>query len=383
MLSPTRDNVAGVTPIGFLRHNFLQRSETFIYNSMRALDDAGYGVRVFALKRYLPDRFPWHDVTLPGAAARHLYRATRYAPAFATWARSVRLIHAHLGQTGPFAMAGAARARIPFVVSYYGHDVVMYRTRERFQTWAWWYALLRKRMFRRAAKIIVLSGHMQRALEDQGCPGDKIAIVRVGVDMARFAVPRVAGERFRVLMVGREVDKKGFDDGLRACRALVDRGIDCEVTLLGTGGPLEASLRELATQLALPVAWPDPASPVPQAMAAADVVLVPSRVAADGDEEGTPTVIIEAGAARLPVVSTRHSGIPEQVDDGTTGLLAAERDVAGLADALAALAKDPARRAAMGEAAHAKMAREYSLEAHRGALERVYASVLDRVRSDA
>src|ERR1041385_2206154 len=124
MLSPTRDNVAGVTPIGFLRHNFLQRSETFIYNSMRALDDAGYGVRVFALKRYLPDRFPWPDVTLLGAAARHLYRATRYAPAFATWARSVRLIHAHLGQTGPFAMAGAARARIPFVVSYYGHDVV-------------------------------------------------------------------------------------------------------------------------------------------------------------------------------------------------------------------------------------------------------------------
>jgi glycosyltransferase involved in cell wall biosynthesis len=135
-------------------------------------------------------------------------------------------------------------------------------------------------------------------------------------------------------------------------------------------------LRALAGELALPVAWPDPASPVPQAMAAADVVLVPSRTAADGDEEGTPTVIIEAGAARLPVVSTRHAGIPEQVDDGATGLLANEHDVAGLAEALAALAKDPARRAAMGEAAHAKMAREYSLDAHRAALERVYASVL-------
>ena len=366
-----------MTTIGFLRHNFLQRSETFIYSSMRGLEEAGtYTVRVFALKRFLPDRFPWPDVTLIDGFARHLYRATRYAPAFARWANSVRLIHAHLGQTGPFAMAGAARANIPFVVSYYGHDVVMHRTRERFATWAWWYTLLRKRMFRRAAKILVLSRHMQRALEAQGCPADKLAIVRVGVDLARFDVPRVRGDRFRVLMVGREVDKKGFDDGLRACRALVDRGVDCEVTLLGTHGPRERELRALADELALPVAWPDPQSPVPQAMAAADVVLVPSRTAADGDEEGTPTVIVEAGAARLPVVSTRHAGIPEQVDDGVTGLLAGERDVRGLADALAALAADPARRDAMGAAAHAKMAREYSLDAHRAALEQVYASAL-------
>ncbi len=76
------------------------------------------------------------------------------------------------------------------------------------------------------------------------------------------------------------------------------------------------------------------------------------------------------------LVSTRHAGIPEQVEDGATGLLAGERDVRGLAEALATLAKDPARRAAMGEAARAKMQREYSLAAHRERLEDIYTSVI-------
>jgi glycosyltransferase involved in cell wall biosynthesis len=368
-------------PIGFLRHNFLQRSETFIYNSMQGLEEGGrYHVRVFALKRFLPERYPWADVTLLDSAARVRYWSTRRAAAFTRWAKSVRLIHAHLGQSGPFAMAGAGSAEVPFVVSYYGHDVVMHRTRERFEPWAWWYTLLRRRVFARAARIVVLSEHMRRALVEQGCPAEKVEVVRLGLDVARFdgatRTPRAAAAPLRVLMVGREVDKKGFDDGLAACRATIDRGVPCKVSLLGTGGPLAAPLRAKAASLGLDVEWLEPASSVPEAMAAADVLLVPSRTAADGDEEGTPTVIVEAGAAGLPVVSTRHAGIPEQVADGQTGLLAGERDVPGLADALATIAKDPARAHAMGEAGRERMARDYSLAAHRARLHAVYDAVL-------
>src|SRR4051812_44773218 len=196
------------TPIGFLRHNFLNRSETFIYNSMRGLEDHGeYSVRVFALRRILPDRFPWEDVTMPGGLASAWYRITRSAPAFVRWARSVKLIHAHLGQTSPFAMAGAARAGVPFVVSYYGHDVMLYRTRERFSAWAWWYTLLRKRVFARASRVLVLSDQMKRALVAQGCPSEKLEIVRLGVDLSRFGGQHVPSQGpLRVLMVGREVD---------------------------------------------------------------------------------------------------------------------------------------------------------------------------------
>lgn len=368
------------TPVGFLRHNFLLRSETFIYNSLCAVAARGtYDVRVFASKRCFAERFPWDDVTLLHGLSRGWYHMTRHAPQFRRWANSVRLIHAHLGQTGPFALAGARAARIPFIVSYYGQDVMLHRSSERFGAWAWWYVLLRKRVLARAAKVLVLSQQMARALEAQGCAPEKIEIVRLGVDLARFDVQRrpVPGP-LRVLMVGREVDKKGFDDGLRACRALVARGVPAQVTLLGTGGPLQAELRSLGTALGLDISHPDPASSVPDAMANADVLLVPSRTAANGDEEGTPTVIIEGGAARLPVVSTRHAGIPEQVEDGVTGLLAPERDVASLTTALATLAADPARRAAMGEAARARMQREYGLEAHGARLEEIYRDVLSR-----
>jgi colanic acid/amylovoran biosynthesis glycosyltransferase len=182
-----------------------------------------------------------------------------------------------------------------------------------------------------------------------------------------------------VLMVGREVDKKGFDDGLAACRAVLDRGVACTVTMLGTGGPLAARLRGQAGSLGLDVRWLDPATSVAAAMADADVLLAPSRTAADGDEEGTPTVIVEAGATGLPVVSTRHAGIPEQIDDGATGFLAGERDLRGLADALVAVARDPARAHAMGAAGRIRMMRDYSLASHRARLHDVY----DRVLAEA
>jgi glycosyltransferase involved in cell wall biosynthesis len=148
------------------------------------------------------------------------------------------------------------------------------------------------------------------------------------------------------------------------------------VTVLGTGRERKPTLEQLGKELGLDVAWPDPRSPVPDAMARSDVLLVPSKTTASGEQEGTPTVICEGSAARLPIVATRHAGIPEQVDDGVTGLLADERDVDGLAAHLVALARDPARRAALGGAGRAKMDREYSLAAHTARLEAVYDEVL-------
>lgn len=370
--------------VGFVRHEFLPPSETFIYTSMRSL--RRYAVRVFAVERLSREKFPEGEVTalrdLPlGALEALLYRATTLSPRLSRWARGVSLIHAHLGQTGAHALLTAARCGLPLVTSFYGKDVTVRGSRLRLLPAYWHFAALAPTLFRRGDRFLALSQHMRDQLVAQGCPASKIRVVPLGVDLSRFQpAPRATRARTRVLMVGREVEKKGFDDGLRACARARDEGADLEVMLLGTGSAGAGPLRALAESLRLDVTWAAPATAVPAAMQDADVLLVPSRTARDGDQEGTPTVICEGSAAELPIVATRHAGIPEQVEHEVTGLLAGERDVAGLAGHLVRLSRSTDERRALGEAGRRKMQAEYSVEAHRERLQAVYDEVLGRSR---
>jgi colanic acid/amylovoran biosynthesis glycosyltransferase len=94
----------------------------------------------------------------------------------------------------------------------------------------------------------------------------------------------------------------------------------------------------------------------------AHVLVAASVTARDGDEEGIPNVLKEAMACGLPVIATRHGGIPELVEHGVTGFLVAERDAAGLAERLGHLAAHPESWAALGAAGRARIEREYDIE---------------------
>src|SRR5690606_41232326 len=93
----------------------------------------------------------------------------------------------------------------------------------------------------------------------------------------------------------------------------------------------------------------------------ADLLVLASQIAADGDRDGLPNVLMEAQSQGLAVVSTRVSGVPELVVDGTTGVLVPPGDAAALAEALAALMVDPARRAALGEAGRARVRKDFDM----------------------
>jgi colanic acid/amylovoran biosynthesis glycosyltransferase len=107
------------------------------------------------------------------------------------------------------------------------------------------------------------------------------------------------------------------------------------------------------------------------------LLVAPSVTAVDGDEEGIPNTLKEAMAARVPVVATRHAGIPELVEDGVSGHLVPERDVDALAARIGALVADPERRAAMGRAGERAVRRNYDRDVLNRELVALYTRLLD------
>ena len=165
--------------------------------------------------------------------------------------------------------------------------------------------------------------------------------------------------------MGRAVDKKGFDD-LLAALARIPPG--------GTGGSSTSAaarcwrkLKDTARRLGIAerIDWrgPQAQAAVLAAYRAADIFALPCRVAADGDRDGLPNVLLEAQSQKLACVSTRISGIPELIEHGVTGLLVEPRAVAPLADALTRLIADPALRRRLGEAGLRARHGAFSLDA--------------------
>ncbi len=300
--------------------------------------------------KHLP-RHPW---TVAGTL--NPARLGRYALSFAALHAATTFLerpaydvaHCHFGPSGVFGamMQELGLLRCPLLVTFYGHDVTRYPLERG--------AGVYDRLFRRASRVLALDPLMKKRLEGLGAPPDRVVVHPLGVDARRFR-PAVGGRHsgpLRLLSVGRLVEKKGFADGIRAVAHLRASGVDLRYRIAGDG-PLGPELRELAAALGVAdrveflgqVAH----AAMPDLLAEANMVIVPSVRAADGDEEGTPTVIIEAMACGVPVVATRHAGVPFLVEDGVTGWLVDEHDPVALAERVRDLS-DPARAATFGAA---------------------------------
>jgi colanic acid/amylovoran biosynthesis glycosyltransferase len=282
-----------------------------------------------------------------------------------------RLIHAQFATDGLRVLPLARALGIPLVTSLRGYDV----TRSdaallRSGRLSWMrYALGRTRLQRQGGLFLAVSDALRRQAIARGFPEDRTLTHYNGVDLDRFRPGGTPPEPGLVLHVGRLVEKKGTKVLIGAMA-----GIEGARLVVIGDGPLKGALERQAGP-AVRFLGALPPDEVARWMRRAAVLAAPSVTAADGDAEGLPNVVVEAAASGLPVVATRHSGIPEAVEDGKTGFLVSEGDAAALRARLAAVLDSATLQPAMAAAAR-RLAELRFDRARLGArLERLYDEV--------
>lgn len=278
--------------------------------------------------------------------------------------RKIQAVLAEYGQTGVQVMDAAEQAGIPLIVHFHGYDASMDAVlQEHRETYP--------RMFRSASAIIAVSRAMQRKLVQLGAPEGKVQYNPYGIDCERFggAKPEQADPLF--IAVGRFTEKKAPQTTISAFARVLKICPRARLRMIGEG-PLLKQCQDLAWNLgvsdSITFLGAQDHSIVQGEMRSARCFVQHSILAPSGDCEGTPVSILEAGAAGLPVVSTRHAGIPDVVVEGETGFLVDEGDEVAMADHMIDLAKHPDLAATMGKAAREHVRENFSMERSLGNL---------------
>ena len=194
---------------------------------------------------------------------------------------------------------------------------------------------------------------------------DKIYRIYNGLNLAEFRRADFSSASPTIIAVGRLIDKKGFADLIHACRSLVERGKSFRCEIFGEG-PLEEKLRrqieELKLQNCVELPGPKPQHEIKRYLAAGTVFVLPSVIDPEGGMDNLPTVVMEAMATGLPVVSTAIGGIPEMVIDNETGFLVSAGDTDGLADAIEKVIVDLSLAKKLGQAGHGRAETLFSIQ---------------------
>jgi colanic acid/amylovoran biosynthesis glycosyltransferase len=278
--------------------------------------------------------------------------------------KSTSLVHAHFGPDGARVARAARLARRPLLVTFHGYDATVSAAA---------LGVDYSDLFRDAARLVAVSQSIGRKLVEAGAPEAKIAVLPLGIPLTPECSPRDPGQH--ILFVGRLVPKKGCADLLQALT-----GIEGAPPLLVIGdGPLRRELEALARTLRVNATFVGARDSeyVARAMAASVALCLPSQTAPNGDQEGLPIVVLEAGAAGVPVVSYASAGIPEAVVHGETGLLASEGDVDELAENLTAVVRDCELAARLGAAARQRVETHFDIAARTAELEKLYDQVAE------
>lgn len=403
--------------VGYVLKMFPRFSETFVVNEILELERQGVDVRVFSMKhpggarqveagrvraavsvlqrplraihpRYVASHLRCmlrrpraYFATLLFVLGRRGIEAVEkfiFAGYVADVARRERIghLHAHFA-SGPARVAKLASllSGIPFSFTAHAKDLYWggHGHGENHK--------LKKRV-RLARFVVTVSRANQQFIESFGfkVKNGRIRPIYIGLDLQEFRFVRPSarprGPRPLILSVGRLIEKKGLGVLVDALAMLRDRGVPFRCVIAGEG-PEEQDLRSriakrgLSGDVRLLGAVPL-ARLRRRYYSRARVLALPCIVAADGDRDGIPTVLLEAMASGVPVVSTTVSGIPEAIEDGVSGFLTSPGDAHALADRIRRILDDPALADSIAEKGRERVEEQFDLAKNAAELKRLF-----------
>src|SRR5437016_8349022 len=370
--------------------SFLKPEMLHIYRQVKALR----GVDTFVMTKELQnaDRFPFPDIEIIPKQRMNLlrhgwlkfvkrrppvvYRGEYQVLASLLARRGVDLMHIYFGHTGVHLLPFIKEWDKPCVVSFHGADVALKEDVAN-------YPGKLSQLFEAVPLVLARSQSLADRLIQMGCPPEKLRINRTGVALDEFPfVDRQppADGCWKVMQACRLIPKKGVATSLRAFAVFKKDHPRAKFFLAGKG-PLQPELEMLAAGLGI---FKDvhfigflSQRHLMDLYANSHLFLHPSETPPDENQEGVPNSILEAMATGLPIIATRHGGIPEAVTENLNGFLSDERDVKSLGRSMVALANSPELYARFSAAARLTVAENFDQEITNRELERIYEEVCD------
>jgi colanic acid/amylovoran biosynthesis glycosyltransferase len=317
---------------------------------------------------------------------RELYRWTGVAPRFHGEIKRAKpqLVHAHFAEGASAALFVSDQLDVPLILHLRGGAELMPDAELRGHLFQLPYLAYRRRLWRRASLFLCVSEYIRGKAIRAGFPQEKLRVQYTGMNCEAFtpSAPLSEKDPNLILYVGRLVPYKGCDYLLRAMQQVQQRRPEARLVVIGDG-TFRPSLEQLNAELGIGCTFlgEQPQKTTRSWLERARVFCGPSVTLADGMSEAFGNVFSEAQAMGVPVVSFRHGGIPETMQEGVTGLLAPERDVDLLAAHLSRYLEDDGFWLMSREEGMRWVRQHFDVRAQTARLETIYDAVVRQFRS--
>jgi colanic acid/amylovoran biosynthesis glycosyltransferase len=290
----------------------------------------------------------------------------------------IDVVFAEYGPTGASLVNVCKSLKMPLVTIFHGRDASAYDVLEK-------YRQKYTDLFHYAGRILVVSGVMREKLIALGCPGNKVVLTQCAPDNKFLELNPTFREPKSFVSIGRFINKKAPYYDVLAIKQVAEKYPDVKLYFAGEGELLNSTQNliryfNLEDNIKLlGIISPDEFAEI---LSKVTGFIQHSITAKNGDMEGTPVSVMEASAAGIPVIATRHAGIPDVIIDGETGLLVDEHDVDGMVKQILKLIENPGLAKSLGQAGKENIRINFNMGKHLGIIRSVLQEALETGKSD-